>query len=193
MTGMFENVAVMKECCYLRDRLGIRLAFLEDPALSGMLAARSTKGVKAAIHNQLVQKLKEEAAVKKAKGEELKAARKLLGPRGGLPTLKEDLLRLATLLHVEVAAGDTVDKLKDKLRPMVGVLKGTPRETEEPNPRDRPGSSSDALPRPAGSVTRAEGGEPMNNPAPEEFRTAGPQCSGLPPTPKPMCCRPCTR
>ena len=82
---------------YLRDRLGIRLAFLEDPMLDSMLAARQTKGARAAIQGQPVDKVKREAEEKRASGEALQAARSLFGPKGGLPTLKADL---ATLLHV---------------------------------------------------------------------------------------------
>ena len=63
--------------------------------------------------------------VAKERGEELQAARSLLGPKGGLPTLKADLLRLATLLHVDVGPTETVEKIKQKLRPMVSTLKGT--------------------------------------------------------------------
>eukprot|EP00439_Symbiodinium_sp_Y106_P055911 s2181_g7.t2 len=126
MQGKFEDVGLMKDAGYLRDRLGIKLAFLEDPMLPGMLAARYTKGVKAAIQSQMVDRLRKEAAEKKAKGEELMAARSLLGPKGGLPSLKQDLLRLAVLLHVEVQSNDTVDKLKARLRPMVDTLRGIP-------------------------------------------------------------------
>ena len=75
-------------------------SFLEDPLLSGMLAAKQTKEAHAAIQGQLMDKLRAEAAVAKEKGEELQAARSLLGPK--LPTLKADLLRLAALLRVTV-------------------------------------------------------------------------------------------
>ncbi|CAE7718191.1 pgsA [Symbiodinium sp. CCMP2592] len=168
LNGLFEDMSVMKACCYLRDRLGVRLAFLEDPMLEGMLAARSSKGVKAAIHNQLVKKLKEEAAAKAAQGEEMTAARQLLGPRGGLPTLKEDLLRLATLLRVEVASNDTVDKLKAKLRPMVETMKGLPRPVPEP-----PSSSTDRPAVPAARQVRYLENEEMI-PAVAHTKTAGP-------------------
>ena len=60
----------------------------EDSLLSGMLAAKQTKGARAAIQGQLMDKLRAEAAVAKEKGEELQAASSLLGPKGGLPTLK---------------------------------------------------------------------------------------------------------
>ena len=57
-----QNLLLLKDAAYLRDRLGIKLAFLEDPMLEGMLAARYTKGVRAAINGQLVDKLKAEAS-----------------------------------------------------------------------------------------------------------------------------------
>ncbi|CAE7790137.1 Mfsd6 [Symbiodinium sp. CCMP2592] len=84
MENLFENLELLKDGAYLRDRLGIRLAFLEDPMLDGMLAAKATKGTKAAIQSQLVSKLKCEAAEKHEKGEAMKAARGAAHFKGGL-------------------------------------------------------------------------------------------------------------
>ncbi|CAE6915744.1 RE2 [Symbiodinium sp. CCMP2592] len=128
------------------------LGLLKDPMLDGMLAARHTKGVRAAIHGQLVEKLKKEAAEKKTREEQLTAARALLGPKGGLPTLKQDLIRLATLLHVEVSAQDTVEKLKNKLRPTLDALKGIPLQAAPPTTSTTtPAASSAGLPQPPGA------------------------------------------
>lgn len=180
MGRKFEDVGLLKDAGYLRDRLGIKLAFMEDPMLPGMLAARYTKGVKAAIQNQLVDRLRREAEEQRAKGKELESARSLLGPKGGLPTLKADLLRLAVLLHVEVQTGDTVDKLKAKLRPTVEALKVLP----QPATRGTAAASSSAAPPPI-TTARAElpGGagevreDSPERPAPRalpDVRTAGP-------------------
>ncbi|CAE7229821.1 pol [Symbiodinium sp. CCMP2592] len=73
MQRKFDDVGLLKDAGYLRDRY--------------------TKGVKAAIQNQLVDRLRKEAAEKKAKGEEL----------------------LVVLLHVEVQTNDTVVGYRSRL------------------------------------------------------------------------------
>lgn len=58
--------------------------------------------------------------------------KELIGPRGGLPSLKADLVKLATLLHVPVLEKDRVEDLKKKLTPAVALMmSGTavPRST----------------------------------------------------------------
>ncbi|OLP96995.1 Major facilitator superfamily domain-containing protein 6 [Symbiodinium microadriaticum] len=163
LDNLFDNLELLKDGAYLRDRLGIRLAFLEDPMLDGMLAAKATRGTRDAIQNQLVDKLKREAAEKHEKGEALKAARRLLGPRGGLPTLKGDLLRLAVLLNVEVGSTETVDKIKQRLRPMVDALRGTPAEgttTSAAASSSAPAARTDPLPAPPGDRRRDDQAQP---------------------------------
>ena len=60
----------------------------------------------------------------------LEAARQMIGPRGGLPNLKGDLVRLATLLHVSLYGDETVEKIKGKIRPTLALLKAsTPQES----------------------------------------------------------------
>ncbi|OLQ07093.1 hypothetical protein AK812_SmicGene9562 [Symbiodinium microadriaticum] len=163
LDNLFDNLELLKDGAYLRDRLGIRLAFLEDPMLDGMLAAKATRGTRVAIQNQLVDKLKREAAEKHEKGEALKAARRLLGPRGGLPTLKGDLLRLAVLLNVEVGSTETVDNIKQRLRPMVDALRGTPAEgttTSAAASSSAPAARTDPLPAPPGDRRRDDQAQP---------------------------------
>lgn len=58
------------------------------------------------------------------KGNQEEMVRQLVGPRGGLPSLKADLVRLATLLHVQVDPKDTVDQLKKKVKGPLGAMKG---------------------------------------------------------------------
>ena len=60
----------------------------------------------------------------------MEAARSLIGPRSGLPTLKADLLRLAALLHVDVSEKDKVEDLKAKVKPMVELIKGSSSSTK---------------------------------------------------------------
>ena len=43
LTNKFEDILLTKEAGYLRDRLGLKLSFLENPLLCGMLAAKQTK------------------------------------------------------------------------------------------------------------------------------------------------------
>ncbi|CAE7206232.1 unnamed protein product [Symbiodinium natans] len=172
LENKFEDLGLLKDAGYLRDRMGVNLAFVEDPMLDGMLAARHTKGVRAAIHSQLVDKLKAEAIAKKTKAEQLTAARALLGPKGGLPTLKQDLIRLAALLHVEVNDNDTVEKLKTKLRPTLDALRGIPLPSAQVATSSATAASAE-LP-----VPRCE---PEGQLQPTiEHRTAGPM---QPPTP----------
>ena len=96
----------------------VKDAFVEDPILLGMLAVRRGPPTTARIRNQVAE-AQAQAALEEDK---LKAARALLGPRHGLPTLRADLLRLAALLHVVVEDKDTVDKLKTKLRPLAAEV-----------------------------------------------------------------------
>ena len=95
------------------------LAFLEDPLLAVMLAAKGVRGISSRVKAQAQIEAKENAKKLEAEGKQLEAARALLGPRGGLPTLRRDLLQLAALVHVEVGEKDTVEMIKQKIRPVV--------------------------------------------------------------------------
>ena len=100
-----------------------RMAFLEDVTLSGILAARSMRGQASQIKRQAMLETQEKAKQDLAHKGQHKMVRQMVGPRGGLPSLKADLVRLATLLHVEVGTGDTVDIIKGKIRgPLATVM-----------------------------------------------------------------------
>ena len=45
-TSLLPNLA---ECCFLRNRMGLELSFLEDPLLMGMMACRTAKGMSSRI------------------------------------------------------------------------------------------------------------------------------------------------
>lgn len=109
----------LKDCMWLRDRLGWKLAFTEDPMLLGMLAAKSSKGMASRIRQEAIAESK--IAAKKAveAGKQLEAVRSLIGPKGGLPALKADLLKLAALVEVQVHDKITVEELKQKIKPVV--------------------------------------------------------------------------
>ena len=88
------------------------------------------KRLKAEAINEMKAKVQEEEKEVSRK----QSARQLIEPRRGLPTLKDDLIRLAHLLHVEVEASDTVAILQTKVRPVVATLKEglpTSSNTEE--------------------------------------------------------------
>jgi len=92
--------------------------------LTGLLAARSNKALNLRLRAEVIAEAKAEANQLKDEKAKVEAVRSLIGPRGGLPTLRNDLLRLATLLHVEIADRDTIEVLKTKIRPVVESLKG---------------------------------------------------------------------
>ena len=118
------NQQNLYECIQLKNRMGIEHCFVEDPMLVGMLAARSNKGLTQRLRAGVIADAKAEALQLKDEKTKIEAVRSLIGPRGGLPTLRNDLLRLAALLHVEVGERDTIEVLKTKIRPMVESLKG---------------------------------------------------------------------
>ena len=112
----------LKEAMWLRDRLGWQTSFVEDPMLQGMLAARSSKGVANKIRQEAVAEAKALAIKAKEEGKELQAVRELIGPKGGLPALKADLQKLASLLHVSFNEKTTVEQLKAGIKPVVQAL-----------------------------------------------------------------------
>ena len=102
-----------------RGRVGLSLAFREDPILVGMLMARQRPGRMTQLKNAAIKEEAEKLAKEK---DRLKVARALLGPRGGLPTLKSDLIKLAQLLHTEVGEKETVPNIRTKLKPVAAAL-----------------------------------------------------------------------
>ena len=95
------------------------MAFVEDPLLSGFLLTRTMKSQKQQLKQVAIQESKEQAMKDAEATNRDQLARQLIGPRGGLPTLKDDLIRLAHLLHVEIDPKDTVVKIQQKVRPTV--------------------------------------------------------------------------
>ena len=113
------------ECLHLRDRVGFKLAFLEDGRMFSMVGNLSGfRGQKVAVSRALQHQAQEEARAKLADGQRDQCVKELIGPRGGLPSLKADLLKLATLLHVPVLETDRVEDLKKKVTPAVALLMG---------------------------------------------------------------------
>ncbi|CAK9107883.1 unnamed protein product, partial [Durusdinium trenchii] len=162
------TVSNMSDCIWLRNRMGIRYAFLEDPILMGMLAAKSAKGLTARVKKESIAEAVEKAHQSQMQGTADQEARAMIGPRGGLPTLRSDLLRLAALLHVHIGEKDTVPVIKEKLKPMVEALKGrTPAA-------DSRASSSTAQPPPV-RPTSAPVQKPAAKPPPRAIQSFTPQ------------------
>lgn len=128
------NLALMAR---FRDRVGWKMAFLEDNLMEGILVGRGKRGQQQRIKAAAIQ---EAQALMNNEKDRLMAARTMIGPRGGLPTLKNDLQRLALLLNVEVNPKDTVVLLQEKIRPMVETLKRFKRL--EPKSKTAPKATS---------------------------------------------------
>ena len=90
--GNLCTIFHLKECAHLRDRMGLLLAFMEDDA--------NTFGL-VALKRQPRKKLQEAAAqetmrlLQLSREERTQQLRALLGPRGGLPRLKDELVKAA--------------------------------------------------------------------------------------------------
>ena len=88
--------------------------------VQGMLAARPRPG-----RRQLrAAAIGEEMAALTSVRERMMASRALIGPKGGLPTFKGDLLKLAALLHVKVDDKATIKDLRTKLGPAAADVCG---------------------------------------------------------------------
>jgi len=132
----------LRDCCWLRDRLGLRVAFMEDPILPGLMAARGAKGLATKIKEAASREEKEKAKQLREKGQHLQAVRELIGPRGGLPHLRGDLIKLAALLQINMPDKSTIDELKTKIKPVVQTLMESSAKPESGS------SSSHQIPKP---------------------------------------------
>lgn len=114
----------LSELTWFRNRLGLKLAFMEDPLLVGMMAAKQLKGAASTMKKAAVEDAKKAAEEAQKAGQVEEAVRAMVGPRGGLPALKGDLLRLAALLQIDVSDPKlTVAQLKDKCRDVIKDIK----------------------------------------------------------------------
>lgn len=156
----------MGDCVHLRSRLGIRLSFLEDPMLDGMLQGQQMKGMASKLRRAAQEEAKEAAAKLKSDAKREAEARALIGPKGGLPALRGDLLKLCALLKIEVVDGDTIATLKEKVKPMVAVLKEKPVKSvapkSEPSPKTA-GARPKASARHASAASTSVEDRPITN------------------------------
>lgn len=130
--GVFK-VGPLSELCWFRNRMGIHLSFLEDPMLIGMMAARQMKGAASNLRREAVKEAKAAAKQLESEGRQAEAVRSLIGPKGGLPTLKGDLVKLASLLHIEVHEKMTVEQLKVRCREVIRTMKFNPKAAAAPD------------------------------------------------------------
>ena len=126
------TAATLTAMTWFRGRFGLALPSWRAPFCRALMAVSGSKGRAARVRSAMVR--------------EAEAARALIGPRGELPSLKQDLLKLAALLHVPVTEKDKVD-LKAKVRLVLGALKGTANSTSKPAPLTSSGSMSSSLSR----------------------------------------------
>ena len=163
----------------LRDRCGWKMAFVEDSLLAGFLAARSQKGQREKLRAAALEETKQKIAKESAEMDREIMARQLLGPRGGLPTLRSDLVKLALLLNLTPGPKETVAQLQGRIRPLVDILKNknpplhsTPLEVPRADPLHHvtPTSSSwsvvSGMEAPKAAMERKQEGCPM----PSELR-----------------------
>lgn len=120
----YEN---LREMIHLRNRLGLEVAFCEDPVVHGFKMAKAAKGLNQKVKEAAMAEAKEKAKIAKEEGNQKELARALIGPRGGLPSLRADLVKLAALLNVPLEPKDTVEIIKAKIKPMMEVLKEEPK------------------------------------------------------------------
>lgn len=128
-----EEWSNLKEAVWLRNRMGVKLAFVEDPVLTGLLAAQASRGLASRIKAAAKREAQEEARLATDAGKAEEEARALIGPRGGLPALRQDLVRLAALLKVNVTEKMTIPQIKEAVKPMVEILKNKPPSAKEPS------------------------------------------------------------
>ena len=119
----------LQDAIWLRNRMGLQQALLEDPLLTGILAGRSVKGLSAKVKQESIAEAKAHAAQAHREGTLEEQARALIGPRGGMPHLRQDLVKLAALLRVPLEEKMTVAQIKECIKPMLDVLKAN-----APNP-----------------------------------------------------------
>ena len=151
------NAQNLQALSQFRNRCGWRLAFLEDPVLDGLLAARSHRGQASRLKQASMTELKKQAAAEAQKTGRAAAIRQLIGPRGGLPTLKGDLIKLAHLVDVQVDEKDTIPVIRAKVQPIAQDIAMTCPAPSAPKAKSlvAPSTPAPASPQPEGAPSRS--------------------------------------
>ena len=83
------NVQNFQDAIQLRNRFGIKMSFLEDPLLDGMMAGKAVAGLASQVKRDAMKEAKAKADLALKKGQAEDEARAMIGPRGGLPSLRQ--------------------------------------------------------------------------------------------------------
>ena len=95
------------------------MAFMEDEVISYALKML-TKKPRAKQQGALIAET--HLALRELDGQREELARELLGPRGGMPRNKAELVKLAVLCNVEIKETDTNDQIREKVKPTVELI-----------------------------------------------------------------------
>ena len=145
---------------------GMEVWFMEDSILSGLMAVKASRGISMKLKTAALQEARAAVEKEKKQGHQAQAARELIGPRGGLPTLKADLIKLALLCDVTVLDTDTVPTLQAKLRPVVATIRNAEPKVAAKASSRAPSSTS----APAASPAEAKAAAAM--PQAESMRSS---------------------
>jgi len=127
-----------------------------------MMAARQTKEAVSSLRKAAVAEAQEQALQAEKEGKRVEALRTLIGPKGGLPTLKADLLRLASLLHLKVNEDMKVEDLKNMCRPIVKDLKLDPASSKTTSGSSSSQSAADPVAKAAPPTLPRSSQDPSN-------------------------------
>ena len=165
--GAFTSQNLL-ELSKFRDRVGWKFAFMKSCILSGLMAAKASRGISMKLKTAALEEARAAVEKEKKQGHQMQAAGELIGPRGGLPTLKADLIKLALLCDVPVLDSDTVPTLQAKIRPVVATIRSA-----EPNAAAKTSSRASTANAPAARL--AEPKAAASVPQAESIRSSSPE------------------
>lgn len=132
--------------------MGFEMAFMGDPLLAGMLAARASEGISHRIRSVALMEAKEEAKKAKDAGKQQIAVRELVGPRGGLPIFRQDLLKQSALFHLDVSEKDTNATLRENVDRLMESMPKSAKAKAEAKSSSRSSQEQAPLPLANGPV-----------------------------------------
>eukprot|EP00913_Durusdinium_trenchii_P008699 g8172.t1 len=154
--------------------MGLLQAFMEDDVITFGLVA---------LKKQPRKKLQEAAAqetmrlLQMSREDRTQQLRALLGPRGGLPRLKDELIKAAALLNEKLDKEATVDQIRKQLQPTVKALIGKPDWQAPELPQSPSTAAAKAKPKPSAARTpqivnlaSQDGFAALRNLPPADFR-----------------------
>lgn len=142
-TGIKLSAIILNDLVYLRDKLGLRLAFLENEQVSAALAMfrKKKKGERDMLRMRAAKQAQAFAG----------GLRPSTGPgsRGGLPKTKGELMVLAELMGIDFT-GKTVPQLKEaiKLQQQLGTRPSAAKSSTSPQRASPPPAQPKSWPTP---------------------------------------------